>query len=679
MKKNLFLLTIVMVFCASSIMAQRPHDQIEFPEINRFQMPDVVTFETRNGIKFYLVENPELPLINMSVLIRAGSFMDPAEKAGLASFTGQLIRGGGTAKHSYDDLNTLLENRAASMETSFGFDRGNASMSVLKEDFDSLLPVFIDLIQNPVFPENRIDVVKTQTRSSIARRNDNAGVVANREFRKLIYGANSVFTRQVEYASVDAISRDDMVAFHRNVMVGRNMYVAVIGDFRARDMRRSLERAFGQIPAGTANQLNIPKVDYEFTPGINFIAKNDVNQSNILLGHIGGLRNNPDFAALQLMNEILSGGFSGRLMQEIRSNQGLSYSVGGAYQSLPLYEGVFSVSLGTASANTARAVKATMEEIRKLQQDGVTERELQDARDRILNSLVFRYDSRAAVLNERISNEYNGLPADAFNRYIDELQKVTVSDVNRVAKQYLRSDALQVLIVGNENEMGYQLEEFENVNRIDITIPRPESARTEAKGDEAEGRVWLNRMAASLMPDGEVSTVTFDGTVNLGGMNIRSKTTINFPDAMSQELNLPQGIITLEYQNGVGKMLAGGQEQALPPVQVEALQKDLSRHYLNVALRANDLGSELVEINSDGKAVVFIPELGITLLISQETGLPAGLRVKEFNPMVGAEVEVQNLYSDWTLSDGVYMAYTTRIMMDGNEASVSTITTHSVE
>lgn len=668
-----------MVLLTSSLYAQRTHDQLEFPEINRFNMPDVITFELRNGIKVYLVEDTELPLINLSMIVRAGSFMDPAEKVGLASFTGQLIRGGGSVNYPYETLNEMLEARAASMETGFGLTSGSARMNVLKEDFDRFLPVFIDLVRNPAFPDNRIETVKTQQRSAIARRNDDASSVAAREFRNLMYGNNSVFSRGVEYATIDAITKEDMQAFHQRVMVGRNMYLAVIGDFNARDMRRKIEQAFGAIPAGTANQLDLPEVNYEFESGVNFVAKNDVNQSTIYIGHIGGRRMNPDYTALQLMNEILSGGFSGRLMQEIRTNQGLAYGVGGAYQSNALYDGTFVVQLGTASSNTSRAVQATVEEIRKLQQNGVTQQELDDAKDRILNSLVFRYTSRASVLNERINNEYNGLPADIFNRYIEEVGRTTVEDVNRVARQYLRPDALQVLIVGNENEMGDQLPSLGEINRIDITIPRPEAPRAEQPaGDAAQGRMYLNKMAATLLPGGDVNKVMYDGKVAMGGMTLDSKITMEFPGVLIQELNTPQGQITVVYNNGTGVMRMGPNEQPLPPMQVEGLKNELDRHYLSIARAANDVEVEFIGME-DGYAVLFLPDLNMTIYVNAETGFLAKLTVKEFNPMAGAEVEAVTTYSDWTLSGGVYMAYTAESMANGMPAGKATITSHSAE
>ncbi|MCH8523703.1 MAG: insulinase family protein [Balneolales bacterium] len=678
--KRFLTLSVLMVVTASAVFAQRFHDEIEFPEINLFNMPDVVTFELRNGITFYLVEDNELPLINMSVTVRAGSFMDPVGQTGLASFTFSQMRNGGTRSMSYDELNELLERRAARMEAGAGLTSASASMSVLKEDFDSMLPIFIEMLRHPGYEEARFNLAKTQSNSAIARRNDEPSSIAAREFRRLIYGTDSVYGRTQEYTDLDNITIEDMRAFHEKVMVGRNLKIAVIGDFRARDMRRTLERAFRDIPAGTRTDLTLPAVDYTFEPSLNFVNKSDAQQSFIRIGHIGGRRDNPDFAALQLMNEILSGGFSGRLLQIIRTDLGLAYSVGGGYQSLTQYDGTFFVSLSTANENTAEAVEATIHQISRLQTEPVTERELLDARDRILNSLVFRYTSRAAVLNERISNDYNGLPADAFNRYIEELSRVTVADIQRVANTYIRPDALQVLIVGSRDALGEQLSQLGEYNEIDITIPRRAVAQAEVDGDDASEVVTA--MAAALISEGvNLERVQYTASLNQGGMNLQVEATMGFPDALTQVIQAPQGMITIEYANGAGKMAMGPNEQPLPGMQVEALQNEVARHYLSIAVTAGERTAVLVgdaDFADQTATEIFFPELNLTMYLSKETSLPLGTRVKEFNPMAGQEIEAVTFYSDWTTVDGVAMAYTTESTAGGMSAGKVTITSHTV-
>lgn len=457
---------------ASAVLAQeQPWEQFDYPEINNFDMPQLEIFELDNGIRFYLVEDKELPLIDLSVIVRTGGILVPDDKVGLQTLTGTVMRTGGTTEYPGDPLNELLENRAAVMETSIGFNSGSARFNVLAEDFAELLPVFIDLLRNPAFPQSRIDLAKTQQRSSISRRNDDQSSVASREFQRLIYGEDSPYSRRVEYATLENISRDDMVEFHQRSFVGNNMMIGVTGDFDTAEMKMWLTDAFAQIPAGDALQLEFPDVDYEFDEGVHFVDKSDVNQSYVLLGHIGGMRDNPDYAALQVMNRVLSGGFSSRLMQVVRSELGLAYSVFGSYGSGVHFPGTFTAGVMTQSESTAQAIEAIVAQVERIQEEELSEEELLRVKDQFLNGLVFQYTSVAAVLRERMTNDYAGLPEDTFERLVEEVRAVTVEDVQRVAREYLRPDSLRILVVGNGAEIGDQLEVFGDVETIDISIP----------------------------------------------------------------------------------------------------------------------------------------------------------------------------------------------------------------
>ncbi|MEX2633059.1 MAG: pitrilysin family protein, partial [Balneolales bacterium] len=443
MKRFLILLILLLVSGLSLLEAQTRYDELTYPELNAYQTPEIISFELDNGIKFYLVEDNELPLINMNMIVRAGSFMLPKEKSTVAGMTAQVMRNGGSESYPEEELNILLENKAAHIELGMGMSSGSGSMSVLKEDFEDLLPVFIDLLKNPRFPEDKIELVKTQTRSSISRRNDNAQSIAQREFRRLIYGEESLYGRLTEYETLNNITRDDLIEFHKKAYTGSNIMIGITGDFSAREMRKTLRRAFNDYQKGTKNKLDLPQVDYTFNSSFNLIDKSDVNQSVIFMGHIGGLRDNPDYAALQAMNEVLSGGFSGRLLQVVRSEMGLAYGVFGSYQSNVLYKGQFYAGISTRSSATGEAIKAVRDQIIRLQEEKVGEQELKEAKDRILNSLVFRYDSKSKVLYEQMNYEYNGLPADAFDQYIEELREVIVDDIHRVANTYIQPDKMR--------------------------------------------------------------------------------------------------------------------------------------------------------------------------------------------------------------------------------------------
>ncbi len=676
--KQSILFTLLMLFAVTAT-AQKRYDEIKYPKLNEFQKPNVEEFQLDNGITFYLVEDKELPLIRISATVRTGSLQDPDGKEGLASITGEVMREGGSENYPAETLNVLLEDKAAFMSTFIGTGSGSASMNILKEDIDELLPVFVDLIQNPLFPQEKIDLAKTQRKSGISRRNDDQAGIANREFRKLIYGKNSPITRQTEYATIDAITREDMIAFHREAFVGNNMTFGVIGDFDKNEMKAKLEKAFGSLPAGTKNNLVYPEIEYNYPSTVNFIDKSDVNQSYVLVGHIGGLRENPDYAKLQMMNQILGGGFAGRLFQSVRTDLGLAYAVGGGYGSNINYPGTFSLFVMTKSSTTAEAIDAMIAEVEKMQTNPVTKKELEDARDRFLNSLVFRYDSKQKILNERISNEYNGLSQDAFDKYVEELKDVTVSDIQEVAKEYLNPDKVQILVVGNASEVGDQLEKYGTVNNIDITIPTPKSDKEEVAGDAVQGKEWLNKMAdAVITPGTEFESLTTVNTINQGGAIIKNTSTISYSDySMNASLETPQGSMEMQVANGSGKMMMMGQERPLPPQMVQPMINEIKNSYVNVALNADEMEAEYLGTEQvDGIEYVVLKvksASAITFYIDPETALPAYMKASVFNPQMGKEVTTMTSYSDWKVQNGLAYAHSQETKVDGNVASSSTV------
>lgn len=688
--------TLLLLFLAGGLTAQAQQlprwDEIEYPPLKNFSKPELDIFTLDNGIEFYLIEDNELPLVNIRVTVRTGGILDPADKTGLTNILGDVLRSGGSQNYPADALNTLLENKAASMETFGGFTSMGASMSVLKEDVDELLPVFIDLLQNPLLPEDKISLSKTQYKSSISRRNDDQGGIANREFGRLIYGEESPYGRMMEYATIDAVTRQDLVERHEEAFVGSNMLIGIVGDFDAEEMKQKLQAAFGSIPTGSPTNLLPPEVNYEYTSTINFIDKPDVNQSYVLLGHIGGLRDNPDYAALQVMNEVLSGGFSGRLFQVVRTDLGLAYAVFGAFGSGTLYEGQFYAGVMTQSATTAQAIDAIIEQIRRIQNEPITQEELTLTKDQFLNSLVFKYDSKAKVLNERLTNEYVGLPADAFDKLIDEIKAVSIDDVQRVAREYLRPDALQILVVGNGAEIGDQLAKYGEINGIDIAIPTPAAKADETKGDAARGTEWLNRMVAAMLPGGQP-----EGAIVMDAVN--NVQTPNGPMALVSEqrmdvagkqlisiISTPMGDITIEINETSGSQSMAGQSMNLPPQQVQAAWEELYRSPLWVALNPSDYSAEFLGVvEEEGSQYVQVrfngasDAIALIVLLDPETALPYKSSTSTFVPQMGANIDSDTLFKNWTESDGIMMAYDRVTFVNGEEQSTMTVNSHSVE
>jgi len=353
-------------------------------------------------------------------------------------------------------------------------------MSVLKQDLDTGLNILSDILMDPAFPEEKIRLAKIEERSAVARRNDSAGGIARREFKKLIYGKDSPYARHTEYATIDSISREDLVNFHKKYFHPNNMWLAVWGDFETKEMIDHLEKIFQNWKPKELQFSEVPLVNYEYRQTLNFIQKNDVNQSNIFIGHIGGVMSDEDYFALTLMNRILGSGFTSRLFREVRSRQGLAYSVFGAYTAYYDHPGILYLGCQTKSETTVKAINSMMNEVKKITLSEVTDEELKIARESYLNSFVFNFDSTSEIVNRLMTYAYFGYPLDFLQKSKDRIEQVTKADILKVAKKHLRPNQMQILVVGQLQNQDQSLSALGSVNQIKISIPNPKGKSSTA-------------------------------------------------------------------------------------------------------------------------------------------------------------------------------------------------------
>jgi hypothetical protein len=297
-----FLMLVVAVLVSAPAVSQvKDYRDIDYPELPEFEIPRPEVFTLENGMKVFLMEDHELPLISVRARIRTGSNHMPAEKEGLGQILGQVQREGGTKSMTGDEMDDFLEARAAFVETGMGGDSAFASMNCLKDDFDDVLAVFHDVLRYPAFAEDKIELASVQLNTSIARRNDNIGDIVGREFQRLIYGADSPLTRLTEYATVAAVTRDDLLAWHAKHYHPNNIYLGVTGDFDSKQMKEKIKNAFASWPKGPAFAEGEVPYQKDVQPGVYFIEKEDVTQAFIRTGHLGIKRDNPDYYAVVVM------------------------------------------------------------------------------------------------------------------------------------------------------------------------------------------------------------------------------------------------------------------------------------------------------------------------------------------------------------------------------------------
>jgi zinc protease len=448
------------------------YTELQLPPLPAVKIPKYQRFVLRNGMVVYLMEDHELPLVNGTALVRTGSRWEPGEKVGLASLTGTVIRTGGTKKHSSDELNEMLEQRAASVETSIGEGSGSASFEAMTEDLETVFGLFAEVLREPVFAQEKLDLAKTQVKGGIARRNDDPDDIANREFRKLIYGKESPYARTVEYTTLENISRDDLLQFYQRYFHPNNMILGIVGDFDSKKMRSLIQAKLGNWQRNPKiSKLQLPEVEAANGGGVFFVNQPQLTQSSVLVGHLGGQFNSPDYAALDVLNGVLNG-FGGRLFNEVRSRQGLAYSVYGFWSPRFDYPGMFLAGGQTRSDATVQFVKSLQAEIKRIQAQPVSAEELARAKESTLNSFVFNFQDPSQTLSRLMRYEYYGYPSDFLFRYQKAVAATTTTDVQRVAKKYLKPENLVTLVVGNHTTIQPALTGLaKEVTPIDVTIP----------------------------------------------------------------------------------------------------------------------------------------------------------------------------------------------------------------
>jgi zinc protease len=458
---------------AKPALQPKPWEKIPIPPLHAFHPQQPKRIELKNGIVIFLQEDHELPFVYGTVLIPGGSRDEDSAKAGLVGLYGDTWRTSGIATMNGDAMDDLLESKAAHVETAGDDDSTQLSWDSLKGDSEQVFSLAMDLLFHPKFNEEKLQLAKEQAATAIVRRNDDEEGIADRESAKLVYGANSPYTRQPELATIGAITLSDLQAWHDRTLKGK-LIVGVFGDFDPAAMEARLRGVFDGLPPVT---LEPPRHD-EFPgakPGLYFIDKTDVDQSNVQIVELGIDRHNPDVPTLVVMSEILGGGFGSRLFQRIRTREGYAYAVGGGF-SLPYdHPGPFRVEVLTKSATTAAATRSALEEISDLDSKPFTQAELERARNDILNSFLFKYDTPEKVLDERLKLEFYGYPADYLETYRAAIGKVTLADLAAAAKKYVHPDKLAVLVVGNGPEIkpGLDTLSMGTPTPIDITIPQP--------------------------------------------------------------------------------------------------------------------------------------------------------------------------------------------------------------
>lgn len=693
MKRRIFLASLVAGLALAPAAAQIPpsYKQLRYPPLSRIQVPEPVRIELANGMVVYLLEDHELPLIQAAAMIRVGSRWEPPEKAGLAAITGAVLRTGGSEKFPGDALDDELDRLGASVETAIGEDSGRASVSVLKEDIDRGLVILADILRHPRFPEDKIELAKIQQRDAIARRNDNPQAIVMREFRRIIYGKDSPYARQPEYDTINSITRQDLVAFHREFFQPENVILAVWGDFEAAQMRKKIEQIFGDWPRGGRPRPPVPPVDpaARDRAGIYQIVKDDMPNSWVGMGFLAGRRADPDYFALEVMNDILGGGFSSRLFNKVRTEQGLAYAVGSQWAAGWDRPGHFVAYGSTKTESTVQILESIRHEIRRLAEGGVTEEELVRAKDSILKGFAFEFDSTGKIVTRLISYEYYGYPRDYLQRYRDGIEKVTREDVSRVAAKYLDVSKLAILVLGKGSGFEPPLTALGKVTPVDITIPPPRQAALGEATPEAiaRGRELLGKAAEAMGGAArlrEIRDYTLVAEMMLsmpqGQFSMQTETTVNLDGRMLSRMTTPMGEIAQGFDGQAAWMRTPQGVRELPASQRDELEKTFFRETIRLLRNLGEPGltvQALGETELEGRKVEVVAvsrqpgDFQVRLFVDPASGLLAG---KSYTAaLMGAPGEIREVYTDWREAGGLKWPHKTVLYRDGQKIGESTL------
>jgi zinc protease len=628
-------LPVFLIFLPSLLTAQKPaappsYKDLKFPPLRKIVIPNVERFTLPNGMKLYLLEDHELPVVAGFALVRTGNLFDPKDKIGLATATGMVMRTGGTKKNTGDELDEKLENIAASVETSIGETSGRVSFSALKENTDEVLSVFKDVLTTPEFRPEKLDLAKTQIRSSIARRNDDPHGIAEREFDELVYGRDNPYGWSEEYEHINRIQREDLVAFYQRYFFPANIMLAVRGDFSAPEMKAKLETLFADWTYRQPPVPEFPKVTAKPAPGVYLASKDDVTQTFFSLGHLGGILKDKDYPALEVMADILGGGFPSRLFQRVRSKLGYAYSISADWAANYDHPGTFEASGSTKSLSTTATFVAIKEEIERIRSSEVSDQELRTAKDTVENGFVFNFDTRSKTLSRMMTYEYFGYPKDFIFDYQKAIASVTKADILRVAKEYLRPQDLAIVAVGNPKDFDKPLDTLGKVTPIDLTIPELKQEPVKVDAETAEkGKQLLQKVQqavggadklAAVKDVVETGEIQLDASV--GGIKMKQTNYWLAPGLFRQEAEGPFGKLASFTNGKTGWIKSVQGDTALVGPMLKQAQGEIFRSYFHLLTSDRDPDRT---VNYGGPGAVDISDKSgnsLRLIVDESTGLP---------------------------------------------------------
>lgn len=419
-----------------------------------------------NGLPVLQVERHNIPVVMVTLLVKASPLSEPADKAGVAYLTSKMLTEG-TAKRSAAKISEDIEFLGASLDASTTHDFTTISLSVLKKDVDKGFELFSDILLNPVFREDELNRKKALITGALRQREEDPAFVAGRAFIKEVFGTHA-YGRLVEGSieSVGRIQRDDVLDFYRANYCPDNAILSVVGDLTPQELNALVGKYLAgpsgwkrtcpapQKVSGNGNAGTAPSM-MPFAPaGLRIVPiDRDISQANIVLGHLGIARSDPDYYAVQVMNYILGGGgFASRLMRVVRDERGLTYGINSSFIGNK-EPGQFEVEVQTKSASAGAVIDEIVRQMEQIRTGEVTDQELSDAKAYLTGSFPRRFETSRRIADFLAAARFYNLGDDYIQKYPDYIKSVTKEDVQRVAKKFLHPDRYVLVVVGNQKQV----------------------------------------------------------------------------------------------------------------------------------------------------------------------------------------------------------------------------------
>jgi predicted Zn-dependent peptidase len=400
-----------------------------------------------NGVPVYMAASKEIPLVTVTFTFKGGSYLVPSGKGGLAGMTGAMMRRGGTLTMKPADLDEEFDYLAAMCNTGVGPTTASATLNSLSSNLDQSFKLFIDVIRNPAFDSDRTEIYRKEALEDMKQRNDDASTIQARESAALMYGRDHFEGRVVTKAEIESITAEDMKAFHAKLFQPGNLIIGVTGDFDEAAMLARLEKAMEGWAKGD-KMPDPPAPTNEIKPGVYHIEK-DIPQGKFQILSRGIKRDDPDAVAIEMMNDVLGGsGFTSRIMNRVRTEEGLAYGAGSGFASRVYYPGTFQARFDSKNETCALAAKIVFEEFNKIRTTPVGESELETVKNSAIETFPQNFSSKAGMVGLFINDEWTNRPSDYWQTYRDKVKAVTPAEVQRVAQRTIDPTKMAIFIVG---------------------------------------------------------------------------------------------------------------------------------------------------------------------------------------------------------------------------------------